>query len=847
MRQYRSIKMRYKDCILFFRVGDFYETFEEDAKIVSDELKIVLTSRDNVPLAGIPHHALYSYVGKLLEKGYKVAICEQLEDPKKAKGLVRRGVTRILTPGTIYEEELVKEKVTNYLCTVIKSDAGYGLAAADISTGEFFTAFFDGEDSRNRLEGELLRLSPSEIVCDSEEVEKYLRKVLDTYIHVTKYSKEECIDVIKEHFEVEGDQILQSLSTEEMIRAVGTLLNYVKQVHSSILRNLKNVRILKDSSYMILDSTTLKNLEIFRSLRGDRKGTLLSILDKCVTSQGSRSLHRLLRRPLLDIKEINTRLDCVEELIENVLVRKEIVDVLKKMVDFERVATRIICENANPKEIVMLGKSLECLDRLATITKELKNELFKEFTSELSRELWKEIATFIRNSIEEEPGNVGDGTVIRKGFDEEFDRYREALREGQKWIAEIERKERLRTGIKSLKIGYNNIIGYYIEVSMANIHRVPKDYIRKQTLKNAERFTTPELQEKEYLIKSSEERIVNLEKELYSKILRELSKYAEDLKKLGKIIGELDVFVTFAEISSKNQYVRPIVDDSMIIEIKDSRHPVLEVFQGDFVPNDVYLDGDSHRFIILTGPNMAGKSTYMRQIALTVILAQIGCFVPASSARIGIVDRIYTRVGASDDIIRGQSTFTTEMIEVANILNTSTKRSLILLDEIGRGTSTFDGLSIAWSVVEYIHNRIGARTIFATHYHQLSELEKLYEGIKNYHIEVREDPEGLVFVRKIKRGPINKSYGVEVAKLAGLPKEVIERAKEILKKVEEDGENVFRKPDKRYKQMALTMYNIFEENKILEEIKNLDVSQLTPIEALNKLYEIQRKIYNSKR
>ncbi len=839
MRQYHSIKSRYRDSILFFRVGDFYETFEEDAKIVSRELKIVLTARDGVPLAGIPHHALYAYVGKLLDKGYKVAICEQLEDPKKAKGLVKRGVVRVLTPGTVYEEELVREKITNYLCSVSKKGEIYALASADISTGEFFVEEFVGTDSLQRLEGELIRLSPAEVICGDEEIKRIVGKVVNAYVHLHSYGAEECIEAVKSHF---GVEFLEGLGLKEdspSSYAVGAILKYVGEVHPKSLGMLKELRSVRDTNYMVLDSTTLRNLEIFRSFRGDRKGTLLSVLDKCTTTLGSRTLQRFLRKPLLDTDEINRRLDCVEELSKDVFARKEISSILKRVVDVERITSRIICENANPKEIVALARTLENLEKLSEILSRFKSDILKGFSEELKSNRWKEIASFIRKAVEDEPGSVGEGKVIRIGFNEEFDKYREALSEGRRWIAEIEKKERIRTGIKSLKVGYNSVIGYYIEVTKPNLHKVPKDYIRKQTLKNSERYTTRELQEKEYMIKSAEERIGELERELYLQVLRSLSNYSDDFRRLGEILGEIDVFNTFAEIAVKNNYTRPIVDESMVIEMKDARHPVVEEIQGDFVPNDVYLDGHSHRFIILTGPNMAGKSTYMRQVALITVMAQMGCFVPASYARIGMVDRIYTRVGAMDDIVRGQSTFMMEMVELANILNTATPRSLILLDEIGRGTSTFDGLSIAWSVTEYIYNRIKARTIFATHYHHLSELENFFDGIKNYHIEVRETPDGLVFVRKIKRGAMNESYGIEVAKLAGLPNEVVERAKEILSRIEEENVLEVRKSSGKMKQMVLFS---FQEHPVLEELKNINVMEMTPVEALNKLYELQRKL-----
>jgi len=821
MRQYYRIKAKYKDAILFFRVGDFYETFDEDAKLVSKELNIVLTRRSKdepVPMAGIPYHALDAYLSRLVKKGYTVAICEQLEDPSKAKGLVRRDVVRIVTPGTLIEDALLDED-NNFLVAIYK-DKKYGFAALDISTGEFFASEFDFYG----LNAELLRLQPSEVISNEELHIEFPLKVLDaSYFYDFERT-------LKQHFGVEE---LGGFGVGEYaLRAAAAALKYAKENTKSELRNVTALQGYFNENYLVLDSTTLKNLEIFRSFLGKEEYTLYSTLNRCATAMGARLLKRWMQRPLKNIKEINMRLDAVEELTKKPLLLDSIRNLLRKIKDIERIKTRISLGKATPRDLLGLKESLRYAGELRL---DFESALLKKASQDIVG--IEEIVQLIENSIGGDYP-VGEG-VIKDGYNEELDELRRYAREAKNLIAKMEEKERRLTGIKSLKIRYNDVMGYYIEVSKANLSKVPSYYKRKQTLKNAERFITDELKDLEYKILSAKERMIEIEKRIYEEIMQALGKRIGAMEKIARAVAVLDVISNLANIALERDYTRPTLDESLDIIIKNGRHPVVELYT-DFVPNDTNINANA-RFIILTGPNMAGKSTYMRQVALIVILAQMGSFVPADYAKIGIVDRIYTRVGASDDITRGRSTFMVEMVELANILNTATENSLILLDEIGRGTSTYDGLAIAWSITEHIHNKIRARTIFATHYHHLIDLENVLDNVRNYHIAVKETPDGLVFIRKVMPGGMSKSYGIEVARLAGVPREVVDRAKEVLALIEK--ENVIEvRRGKKVVQTLLFQGGDYDD--IIEELRKIDIMNITPLEALNKLNELKKRLDN---
>ncbi len=820
MRQYHRIKAKYKDTILFFRVGDFYETFEDDAKLVSKELNIVLTRRSKeepVPMAGIPYHALDAYLSRLVKRGYKVAICEQLEDPKKAKGLVKRDVIRIVTPGTIIEDTLLSED-NNFLFSIYKNGEVYGFAALDISTGEFFA----GELDFYGLNAEILRLQPSEILSNGKIDLNFQLNIMDENYY-NDYD-----NILKSHFHVSQlDGFGLSINA---LKAAAAALKYAKENTMSELQNVTELQGYFKDKYLILDSTTLKNLEVFNNLTGQEKYTLYSTINKCETPMGARLLKRWMQRPLKDVKEINYRLDAVEELTKKQLLQDSVRAVLGKIKDIERIKTRISLGKATPRDLIALKESLIQTEKLKL---NFESGILKYAVSKINGT--EKIIRIIQDSIGGDYP-IGEG-VIKEGYNKELDKIRNLAGEAKRVIGKIEEKERKTTGIKNLKIGYNDVMGYYIEVSKSNLSKVPSYYKRKQTLKNSERFITEELKDLEYKILSAREKMQEMERKIYNDILNKLSDKIKIIENAATAVSIIDVIASLSKVALEMNYTRPHLDESMDIMIKNGRHPVVELYT-DFVPNDTNITSDA-RFIILTGPNMAGKSTYMRQVALIVILAQMGSFVPADYAKIGIVDRIYTRVGASDDITRGRSTFMMEMIELANILNTATERSLILLDEIGRGTSTYDGLAIAWSITEHIHNEIKARTIFATHYHHLIDLENVLENIRNYHISVKESPDGLIFVRKVMPGGVSKSYGIEVARLAGVPDKVVKRAKEILNLIEE--ENVIEV--KRGKKVIQTL--LFGDDncsEIAEEVRKIDIMNITPLEALNILNNLKKKV-----
>ncbi len=828
MKQYFEIKNKYRGMILFYRVGDFYETFGEDAKIVSKELNIVLTSRNrgenDIPMAGIPYHALYSYVGKLVSKGYKVALCEQVEDPKLAKGIVKREVVRIFTAGTVFEDELITT-VTNYIVS-IAVDKNIGIVLADISTGELKGTII--ENSIESIISEIYRINPKEIIIvnkDIDEIEKFAKeKNVPKSIVYSDFDIAE--NEIKRHFNIIDLKSIGIENKREIVLALGALIDYLKSVEKDSLKVLKDFKIYGKNDFLILDDTTLKNLEVFSDIRGNERNSLFGILDSCSTRMGSRELKRSLTFPYIDMEKIRDRQDAIEKIMGDAITRLNIIGILKKMPDIERIWSRVLMEKASPQDLISLKNALKLIPEIKEMMN-FESNLIKKLKEKMNFD--DEIINIIENGIDE--NFEESGKLIKKGFDNVLDDYRKTLDESEKFIMDLERKESIKTGIKNLRIGYNDVFGYYIEIPKSQATKVPEYFVRKQTLKNVERFTTRDLQEFEYRIMEAKENFSQREKEIFQNIIKNVIERGNGIRDLISSIGELDLLTNLAEIAVKRNYTRPIVDDSLVIEIKDGRHPVLDVIMDDFIPNDTEMNENS-RFVILTGPNMAGKSTYMRQIALIIIMTQMGSFVPASHARIGIVDRIYTRVGASDDILRGQSTFMNEMVELANIINTASERSFIILDEVGRGTSTFDGMSIAWAAAEYINEKIRARTIFATHYHQLIELEKHYSGIKNYHMPVKETDHGLIFTRKVLPGGMGESYGIEVASMAGLPDSLIKRAKEILEKIEK--ENVLEIRKNRIRQATLT------DSIIYEEIKDVDPDKMEREDLVNLIKNLKK-------
>ena len=823
MQQYYKIKEKYKDCLVFFRLGDFYELFDEDAKIASKELGIVLTSRDKkTPMAGVPHHAAMSYIKKLIDKGYKVAICEQIDEPGKRRGLMKREVVRVITPGTLIEEELLPIE-NNFLVSIVQDKNGFGLAFVDVSTGEFFTT--EVKDKEEVI-AEILKYSPVEAIIPSY-LEKDLVEEIRKNIKVVHYYNDKFfeLNVAKKIIE-ENVGNVESLELSDLcIRACGAAINYIKEAKLNI-----DFKIQKYSreKYMILDTTTLRNLEIFKNMvDGSRRGTLIEVLDKTVTPMGKRLLKRWLQRPLLDLNEIEARLDAVEELKEKSFTRSEIRNILKRVYDIERIINRVVNKSANARDLVALKNSLKAAIKLKMFS--FTSRKLSELISSLN--VCIDIVDLIDKAIvDDPPPTIKEGNIIKEGFSPELDELREIKRNRERIIKEIEERERKRTGIDKLRIDYNSVIGYFIEVPRGKAHLVPKDYIRKQTLTNVERYTIKELIELEQNLLYIDEKIKKIEYEIFEEIRRSVEMKKDEIKKISEIIAEIDVLACLAEVAVQNNYTRPKVTNGYEIIIKDSRHPTVELTTR-FVPNDVRIDENS-RILIITGPNMSGKSTYLRQIALTVIMAQIGSFVPASKAIIGIVDRIFTRIGSVDDITRGYSSFMVEMLELSKILKNATSRSLILLDEIGKSTSALDGLCIAWATVEYIHDKIKAKALFATHFHELSELEKYLDGVKNYHFEIKEENGNIVFDRKIKPGAIKESYGIKIAKLANLPEELLNRAKEV-------SEKFFRKKYVENKKEEVIVNDRFKT--FLEEISRIDVFNTTPIEALMKLNEIRNK------
>ncbi len=862
MQQYFEIKENYKHCLLFFRLGDFYEMFFEDAVIASKELEITLTGKDwgqeeRAPMCGVPFHSADGYIARLVEKGYKVAICEQVEDPKLAKGIVKRDVVRVITPGTVLDNAILDERKNNYILAVYSSAAGYGISACDVSTGEFQTTEFASIQAANKILDEIARFSPAEVICN----ESFLNNPLANQIQEKFYLYLNDIDNRMFDFATAKDAILKHFQVKTLegyglnkkpmaVAAAGALLWYLLETQKNELSHISSVKYYTMADFMLLDVSSRRNLELTETMREkSRKGSLLWVLDKTQTAMGARLLRKWVEQPLLSTEEVQKRLDGVEELYRDLFLREEIKDILRSMYDFERIMSRVIYQSANARDLAALKNSIENLPLFKNILSRCKSSYLSELCANLDP--LENIHALINQAIVEDPPfSVREGGMIKSGFNGELDTYAQAKEKGTTWIKQMEEEEKEKTNIKNLKVRFNKVFGYYIEVTKSNIKEVPERYIRKQTLANCERYITPELNDLAEVILGAEEKIVAMEYQLFTEIRNAVAAEVERIQYCAYIVSVVDALQSLADVAQSMNYVKPIVDDGNVISVKDGRHPVVEkMMQDQFIPNDVYLDKDETRLAIITGPNMAGKSTYMRQTALIVLMAQIGSFVPAQAAHIGIVDRIFTRVGASDDLSAGQSTFMVEMTEVANILNNATAKSLLILDEIGRGTSTFDGLSIAWAVLEYIADakQLGAKTLFATHYHELSELEGKLSGVKNYCIAVQEVGEDIIFLRKIKRGGADHSYGVQVAKLAGLPPKVIRRSGQILKQL--NAADITKKAkkiaveSKENSEEAAKQIDMFSigENVMIDEISKLDVMSMTPIEALQTLFELQKK------
>ena len=873
MKQYMQTKEEYKDCILFYRLGDFYEMFFDDALTASKELEITLTGKncgleERAPMCGIPYHAVDSYLNRLVSKGYKVAICEQVEDPKTAKGIVKREVIRVVTPGTNLDTQGLDETKNNYIMCIVYMADRYGLSVADVTTGEYLVTELD---SQTKLMDELYKFMPSEIVCN----EAFYMSGLDlddlkNRLHMAIYSLEAwyfddalCRETLQEHFKVASLEGIGLSDYECGMIASGALLKYLEETQKNSLSHMSRLTCYATGNYMVLDSATRRNLELVETLREKQKrGSLLWVLDKTKTAMGARTLRKYVEQPLIDKESIVKRLDAVAELKDNAICREEIREYLNPVYDLERLVGKITYQSANPRDLIAFQSSLSMLPSVKCILKDMESDLLKEIYEELDP--LEELCDLVGRAIQEEPPlAMKEGGIIKDGYNEEVDRLRKAKSEGKNWLADLETKEREKTGIKNLRIRYNKVFGYYLEVTNSFKDLVPDYYTRKQTLANAERYIIPELKELEDTILGAEDKLCALEYELYCEVRNTIAAELTRIQRTAKAVAKLDVIASLALVAERNNYVRPKINEKGVIDIRDGRHPVVEkMIPNDmFIANDTYLDDKKQRISIITGPNMAGKSTYMRQAALIVLMAQLGSFVPASSANIGLVDRIFTRVGASDDLASGQSTFMVEMNEVANILRNATSKSLLILDEIGRGTSTFDGLSIAWAVVEYISNSklLGAKTLFATHYHELTELEGKISNVNNYCIAVKEKGDDIVFLRKIVKGGADKSYGIQVAKLAGVPDPVINRAKEIVeelvtaditgkvKDIAVQGSETKKKTQKKLDEVDLTQFSLFDtvkDDDVLNELKELDISHMTPMDAMNKLYQLQNKLRN---
>ncbi len=872
MQQYLETKNEYKDCILFYRLGDFYEMFFEDAEIASKELELTLTGKscgqeERAPMCGVPFHAVDSYLNRLVNKGYKVAICEQVEDPKLAKGLVKREVVRIVSRGTNLDTSTMDERTNNYLMCICYLDNGSGISVVDITTGDFYLT--EVRDIKGIID-EVQRYSPREIICNesflmSDFPFDVLRQRSDlsyNTIDSHHFDEKDCLRGLKEHFNVNSIESLGLLDYKAGSIAAGAMLSYLYETQKNSLSNISTIRAYDSSNFMHLDSSTRRNLELCETMREKQKrGSLLWVLDKTKTAMGGRLLRNYIEQPLLEKNEMNRRLDLVEELCNKPVDRDELREYLDEVYDLERLLGKISYKTANPRDLIAFKNSLYILPHIKTIISDLNSSLAGEINADL--DVLGDLYRLIDDAILEEPSlTLKEGGIVRDGFNEDIDRFKKAKTEGKNWLLELEAKDRERTGIKNLRIKYNKVFGYYYEVTNSFKDLVPEDYIRKQTLANAERYTTNELKEMEDTILNAEDKLYGLEYEVFCNVRDKIAANVSRIYQTSKAIAKLDVFASLSYVAEHNKYVRPNLNENGVIDIKDGRHPVVEKIMdgGLFIPNDTKLDNNKNCISVITGPNMAGKSTYMRQVALIVLMAQVGSFVPAKSANIGVVDRLFTRVGASDDLASGQSTFMVEMNEVANILRNATSKSLLILDEIGRGTSTFDGLSIAWAVIEHISNKkiLGAKTLFATHYHELTELEGKMSNVNNYCIAVKENGDDIVFLRKIIRGGADRSYGIQVARLAGIPDIVLNRAREIADELSDNditekiqaisvnvkNENTksSKKEDNDFNQISL--FETVKDEDVLEELKSLDLTNITPLDALNKLSKFQGMLNN---
>ena len=859
MQMYLDTKEKYKDCILFYRLGDFYEMFFEDAKTCSKELELTLTGKDcgleeRAPMCGIPHHAINTYIPKLVEKGYKVAICEQLEDPKFAKGIVKRDVVKIITPGTITELTMLDDKKNNYIASLNSTKDSCAISFCDISTGEFFVSSLTGIDVDTKIKNEIARINPSEIVVPinskyNEIIVKEISKIFNIYI--SKYGNLKENNLFREIL-LSGNINLSDLES----LSCNILLNYIEETQKSNINQINNIKKYEIEKYMQLDITTRKNLEILEANREKtKKGSLLWVLDETVTAMGGRQLRHWIEAPLLSISEIKKRQDVVELLVNNNVLRDDIQDILKTVYDIERIISKVVTSNVNARELLSLKNSLENLPALKNILGKIVNETKNIYFYELYQKLdtLEDVYSLIQRSIAEDAKiTLKEGGIIKDGFDKQVDDYRKASTQGQDWLMELEAKEKERTGIKGkwLRVGYNRVFGYFIEVTNSYKNMIPEDrYIRKQTLAGAERYITEELKEIEDKILGAKDKLIDVEYDIFCNIRNEIANQVIRVQNTASVVATLDVLCSFATVAINNRYIKPEITTDGQIDIKNGRHAVVEkaLKNDEFIPNDVYMNNNDDRFLIITGPNMAGKSTYMRQVAIITYMAQLGSFVPADSAKVSIVDRIFTRIGASDDLAMGQSTFMVEMQELSNILENATKNSLIILDEIGRGTSTYDGLAIAWATVEYVSDKekIGAKTLFATHYHELIELEGKVEGVKNYSVDVKEKGDEVIFLRKITPGGADESYGIYVAKLAGIKKSVIQRSKQILKELEnvDLAKKTIQEKKKKITteeiQVDMFNYKMAEITRILEKT---DLDEITPKDALEVLYKLKEKL-----
>ncbi len=867
LKQYCDIKQHYPDTIVFFRVGDFYEMFYEDAKEASALLNITLTTRDKnspnpVPLCGVPYHAATSYLSKLLKSGKTVALCEQVEDPKSAKGLVRREVVRLYTPGTVFDDELLDAKEANFLAAVsvrpnpAQSRCHFGLATIDLSTGQFLIAEFSGDHGQDSMLDELIRLGPQEVIIpekteaiapDVHTLLEPLRLPRVTEQPSAYFELEASQDMLRSHFEVASVEVLGLSPAGPGVQAGGCILRYLKHTQPTLEHHhIQKPELREPTREMHLDAMTIRNLELIQALHPDQKNsTLLSVLDHTVTAMGSRLLRQWIVRPLIDSESIQYRLNAVSAFMENLKLRLHIRSFLKDLYDLERLSSRVGMGTATPREVLRLKESLQILPQLCLLFDGIADPLL---SSVLQRwDALSDIAALIEDSIDPNtPASAKEGPIFQDGFDPAIDELRKISRDGMQWLTELEQREREQSGINSLRIKYNQVFGYYFEVTKANLSRVPEYFRRKQTLVNAERYTTEDLERIEAQLSGATAKLRRAEQECFQAMLQNISRHVFRIQKMAKQVALLDVLTNFAEVASRNRYVKPDMHDGGIIFIKHGRHPVVETFDlpEGFIPNDSYLDFDAHRLLLVTGPNMAGKSTFLRQTGLIALMAHMGCFVPASEAKIGIIDRMFTRVGASDNLAFGLSTFMVEMLETAKILHGATSRSLILLDEIGRGTSTYDGLSLAWAIAEHIQDRriLGARTLFATHYHEMTDLEKFREGVQNLTVAVKEEKNQVIFLRKIKPGKADRSYGIHVGKLAGLPSAVIARAEEVLAQLEQESSSENMRDRLHQQEPDHIASSSPQPHPLIEEIKQLELFSMTPLEALNRLAEIQKRL-----